>query len=609
MSASATELAPLLALCAFGYNERARQHLLALLPADLSQAVSAQLRTGDGLLTSVEGAVASELAAPWLALRAEDSPEESEGGGTRPAAAAAESAAAAELAQADDLEGTEGAQVEDAQDAHDDTQNTQVDDAQDSQIDAFFAEGDAVLEEAAAEADLPSSPLPATLVARLMIGGRVEQAAQLLGDLPLQLQGEVVVKIARSTALSVRRELSADEQEVLQALRQALPGDSENWGVQRAVEILRALEGSAALRRALGSAAELDGQVVAVVQSHLFEFDDLSRLRDTELQTLLGTCDNADLARALFEAAEPIRDRVIENVSDRRAALLSDEADLHAEATADEIELSRHQIMAQARALYERGVITTYFGSIGTEPEISAIEETQEEPESRPAAEKPAASRATAARPEHKHRQIVVAVLATGMIVVILVSLVQWLTGSTDTGEGARATASSSTAPTGGGRIAISLDGATQAPGTRTARQPQPGQSLRVPAGTTALLEFPSTDGTTTVDADPGAQIQRLPDHAGDDNAADEGAADPVASFYLRVGRVRVTVAAQRFIVRTPTAQIEATRGSVFRVRVVLDGSMQVESTVGMATVITKGRRWTLQQTQGLAVHPAFDSF
>ena len=102
--------------------------------------------------------------------------------------------------------------------------------------------------------------------------------------------------------------------------------------------------------------------MVGIVQSHLFDFGDLIRLRDAELQALLGACDNANLARALFDSGEPIRDRILANVSDRRAALLEDETDLHAEATEDEIDLARREILARARVLYERGTITTYFG-------------------------------------------------------------------------------------------------------------------------------------------------------------------------------------------------------------------------------------------------------
>ena len=114
------------------------------------------------------------------------------------------------------------------------------------------------------------------------------------------------MRIARSTALSVRRILTAEERPALAALRSALEDGREVWGVERACSILRALDGNPPLRRALGSAAQVDEEVVGIVQSHLFDFGDLIRLRDTELQALLGACDNTNLARALFDSGEPI---------------------------------------------------------------------------------------------------------------------------------------------------------------------------------------------------------------------------------------------------------------------------------------------------------------
>jgi len=151
-----------------------------------------------------------------------------------------------------------------------------------------------------------------------------------------------------------------------------------------------------------------------------------------------------------------------------------------------------------------------------------------------------------------------------------------------------------------GRRIAVASPSGSTSGSARSARRLQPGQSLRIPAGVDALLEFPTSEGSTRVDVESGAQVQGLPSVA-----PAQGSADSVACFYLRVGRVKVSVAADRFIVRTPVGQIDATSGSVFRVRVVLDGSMRVESMAGSASVMTRARqRWTLTPNQSLSVEP-----
>jgi len=326
-------------------------------------------------------------------------------------------------------------------------------------VDAFFAEADAQMDAHQVEADYESE-LPATLVARVLIGSSDRGAARVLGDLPLALQGQVVVRIARSTALSVRRILTAEERPALAALRSALEDGREVWGVERACSILRALDGTPPLRRALGSAAQVDEEVVGIVQSHLFDFGDLIRLRDTELQALLGACDNANLARALFDSGEPIRDRILANVSDRRAALLEDETDLHAEATEDEIDLARREILARARVLYERGTITTYFGSIQLETDLDVSDPEEEEDEDSVSDQETPKQKKKVPTvcPERNLRRMGIAGLATGILMIALVSLVQWLTSgeSRSSGPAARRAAVRGGAS---GRVAVAWRG------------------------------------------------------------------------------------------------------------------------------------------------------
>ena len=56
------DLGRVLALCACGFNERARQALIALLPEPLAETVTAAFRQGDDLLTSATGPIEEALA-------------------------------------------------------------------------------------------------------------------------------------------------------------------------------------------------------------------------------------------------------------------------------------------------------------------------------------------------------------------------------------------------------------------------------------------------------------------------------------------------------------------------------------------------------------------
>ena len=529
-SNDAVDLGRVLALCGFGFNERARTALPELLPSTLGEEVVAAWRQGEELRKTADDGLEATLAAPWVALKE------------------------AELADGErrEVETSDGAETADI------------------------------------------------------------AAARVLGDLPLALQGQVVVRIARSTALSARRILTAEERPALAALRSALEDGREVWGVERACSILRALDGTPPLRRALGSAAQVDEEVVGIVQSHLFDFGDLIWLRDTELQALLGACDNANLARALFDSGEPIRDRILANVSDRRAALLEDETDLHAEATEDEIDLARREILARARVLYERGTITTYFGSIQSETDLDVPDPEEEEDGDSVSDQETPKQKVPTVRPERNLRRMGIAGLATGILMIALVSLVQWLTSgeSRSSGPAARRAAVRRGAS---GRVAVGVERQQTAASSRQpsesaggATQLSPGQILQTVSGVHALLEFPSSEGASPrgismVEVDPGSTVQGPKST----EASEAGKhPDAAASFYLRVGRVKVTVMTDLFTVHTPLGRVEAIRGSVFRVRVVLDGTARIHPLTGGADVIVGDRRRRLVAGQGLMVKP-----
>ena len=67
-SNDAVDLGRVLALCGFGFNERARTALLELLPSTLGEEVVAAWRQGDELWKTVGDGLEATPAAPWVAL-------------------------------------------------------------------------------------------------------------------------------------------------------------------------------------------------------------------------------------------------------------------------------------------------------------------------------------------------------------------------------------------------------------------------------------------------------------------------------------------------------------------------------------------------------------
>jgi hypothetical protein len=207
----------------------------------------------------------------------------------------------------------------------------------------------------------PSTQLPEALLARMMASAPAVGRGAAARRTSAGYAGRGDSALATSTQLSVARPLTRQERSLLEELRRQ--SSAETFGVHPACAMLRALRGTRRLRRALTATAKVDAEAATIIQSHLFDFEDLIRLRSQELQLLLGRVDNATLARSLVDADEVVAQRLFANASDRRAVLLRDEMELYAELTPAEVELARSDIMATVRTLYERGDITTYFGS------------------------------------------------------------------------------------------------------------------------------------------------------------------------------------------------------------------------------------------------------
>jgi len=218
-------------------------------------------------------------------------------------------------------------------------------------------------------ADELDSALPAALLSLALLDApQRADAASLLVELPLRLQGQIVNLIVTSSVQSATWGLEAEECDLVEGMR-GIMAAADSWGVLPACEILRAIDTTRRLRRAISSTATIDEDAVTILQNHLFVFADVIRLNDRELQALLNKIANPQLARALSEAPEGVRDRLLGNMSPRRSMLVGEEGEYLGEITPEEVEADQRDILETLRHMYETGEISTYFGSVRGNPE------------------------------------------------------------------------------------------------------------------------------------------------------------------------------------------------------------------------------------------------
>ena len=441
------------------------------------------------------------------------------------------------------------------------------------------------------DGETPDSPLPPALFSLVLLDApRPAAAAALLVELPLRLQGQVIDLIVTSSVFSATWGLEAEERDLIEGMRERMV-TADRWGVQPACEILRAIDTTRRLRRVISATAAIDEDAVTILQNHLFVFADVVRLNDRELQSLLNRVGNQRLACALHDAPDAVRERLLGNMSPRRSRLIEEEGEYLGELSPEEIEVDQLAILETLRQLYEKGEISTYFGSVRGEHDesqqdaetpdsiVAAEEETEEEePELgvRPAARRESGrkSRRPPSRSGRSRRRLLALLgLVAGMSLVTLVVLE--ITRSGD-GESRRREGDAPKRGSGTGSLSRVLiqDGGEAGDGSGGPVTADPGETGGgvAGAGIDAILKFAGNGGypVAEVRVEEGSEVDETASSA-DSAAVDEG-------LYLRLGRVSCAVVGERdgFVVRTPLVAVRGLPGAVFAVRVVLDATTTV---------------------------------
>lgn len=419
---------------------------------------------------------------------------------------------------------------------------------------------------------LPETGEPAlpVLLALLASAAPEERAAALLSHLPLDLQAEVVRRLAVAAGPGPDRGLSGDAATWATALTAALSNPPEpNAGL--ACRVLRALPSGRALRDLLNALDGLDHEVLLHLQLHLFVFADLVLLPDREVQVLLSRVDNHTLARALQLCPEALRRRLLANVSDRRRALLAEEEEQEAYTAPNEVEAAHLRLIAIAQDLYEQGRISTYLGSIGpgepAPPRPSVVPEESEEP---------VATTAIDRRRRWSPAIVLGLVTACSVVALWILSQVSWPKPEPSTrGRPSPGLASDL-------RFTVMRDGAV----VSNEEMVDSSGAWATPSGIRAVLELPLK-----------ARLE-MEEETRVEQPVEGDTVESGGVYLLRIGTIRTTVLDRPFEVRTPAVKVIGQPGAVFTTRVTLDATTVVQvaaGTVEVASIVEPADHWSLE--------------
>jgi len=183
-----------------------------------------------------------------------------------------------------------------------------------------------------------------------------EKKGEVLKRLPEALQAEVVLRMANLD--HVAPELIAEIDSVLKKELSSMSSVEQTalGGVQPVAEMLNVMDKNTE-SSIMSRLEEKDPLLAEEIRKLMFVFDDIVKIDDRGIQTLLKEVPNDRLLLALKTASEEIKNKVFKNISQRAADMLRDDLGNMGPARLSDVESAQQEIVNAARRLEAEGKI------------------------------------------------------------------------------------------------------------------------------------------------------------------------------------------------------------------------------------------------------------
>ncbi|MFO1270949.1 MAG: flagellar motor switch protein FliG [Rubrivivax sp.] len=194
------------------------------------------------------------------------------------------------------------------------------------------------------------------IVAAILVHLESDQAADVLKIFTERQRNEVMVRIA--TLDGIQPAALKDLNEVMSKVLAG--GDrmkkSNLGGVKAAAEILNML-GSAVETSVLDFVREADNDLAQKIMDNMFTFDDLEKIDDKGIQSLMKEVQSESLVIALKGATPGLREKIFRNMSSRAAETLREDLESRGPVRLSEVEAEQKEMLKIVRRLADEGQI------------------------------------------------------------------------------------------------------------------------------------------------------------------------------------------------------------------------------------------------------------
>ncbi|MCW8807009.1 MAG: flagellar motor switch protein FliG [Rhodanobacter sp.] len=185
-----------------------------------------------------------------------------------------------------------------------------------------------------------------------------DQAAEVIGFLPLRVRSDAVMRIATLDGVQPHALNELDE-----VMERQFSGNTRKLksssvgGLKAAADILNAMDSNreTELMTAIRSQDEVLG---GNIEELMFVFEDLVELDDRGMQVLLREVPSATLITALKGADAAIREKIFANMSTRAADMLRDDLEVKGPVRLSEVDAAQKEVLAAARRLADSGQLS-----------------------------------------------------------------------------------------------------------------------------------------------------------------------------------------------------------------------------------------------------------
>ncbi len=184
----------------------------------------------------------------------------------------------------------------------------------------------------------------------------VKKACDLVTYLPEKIHRDVVSRMAYLE--KVDKKIIEDVENVLKEQLETT-GSVEGkqiGGVEMVANILNQMDRKLE-SELLGKIEEEDASLAERIRQLMFTFEDLMKIDDRGMQTLLKEITSEDVALALKGASDSIKEKIYKNMSERAAAMLKEDLEAMGPARVSDVERGQIKIAMVAKKLESEGKI------------------------------------------------------------------------------------------------------------------------------------------------------------------------------------------------------------------------------------------------------------